>query len=118
MKKKPATKKPSEAKVLRHMREQDRNNTRAFWATSNVRASANAYFIAYADHAQKALDASQTLPPGDLFAPANFNLIEEARRNKELHASMDFMRILLKEHHKSPAKDNIVEPKVAITPPK
>src|SRR5688572_5368208 len=115
-KKKPVTSKPDKPKVLKYLSVQERQHTRAFWATSHVRASASVYFMAYADHAKKALDQSHTVPR-TLFEAQDFNLIEEAKRNKELHASMDFMRILLKKHHKSKTADDVVEPLVSITPP-
>jgi|SRR5690606_31518201 len=92
------------SKRLAFMEEAERMTSKAFWIWSRPQVDPNRRFMRLMHHAKKSLDKSYTVPR-TLFEALPFDLLDEAKRNKELHASMDYMRLMLEQ-----TKAYVVEP--------
>ncbi len=84
------------SKRLAFMEEAERMTAKAFWVWSEPQVDPTRRFMRLMYYAKKSLDDSPTVPR-NLFEALPFDLLDEAKHNKELHANMDFMRLMLKE---------------------
>src|SRR5690606_16877820 len=101
----------SKHKRLAFMDEAERMTTRAakIWSAPCVDASAR--YMGLMDAAVVALDGTENILRNFYDQSMEFDLFDEAKKNPELHASLDFTRLLLKNW-----RAYVVEPHVRVTP--